>query len=147
MNFIDPSHLQGVMNGFSSVSVSSRHILQALPDSIVFPSVSLRPPRVPLLKYLPHIKSLPLKKPKLRALRPHHCMTETSNVTRMFPCRVLKLNVLIPVNLEALLVFNNSGHILLLSLADRFLLLNGNVLLRHIGHWLARPIIVIVVDV
>ncbi len=39
MNFIEPSHLQGVINGFSSVSASSRHILHAFPDSMAPPSI------------------------------------------------------------------------------------------------------------
>ena len=33
MNFIEPAHLHGVMKGLISESESSRHILQALPDS------------------------------------------------------------------------------------------------------------------
>lgn len=33
INFIEPAHLQGVINGFPSSSVSSKHILQAFPLS------------------------------------------------------------------------------------------------------------------
>jgi hypothetical protein len=33
MNFIEPAHLQGVMKGLFSSSESSKHILQAFPDS------------------------------------------------------------------------------------------------------------------
>lgn len=46
MNFIEPSHLQGLINGFSGVSVSSKHILQFLlsdiPCSLALARVSLR---------------------------------------------------------------------------------------------------------
>lgn len=45
MNFIDPVHLHGVMNGFPSSSVSSRQILHALPLSeYPLPTLPFNPP-------------------------------------------------------------------------------------------------------
>ena len=45
MNFIDPEHLQGVMNGLNSSSNSSRQILQALSDSKApYFKLSFKPP-------------------------------------------------------------------------------------------------------
>lgn len=45
MNFIEPAHLQGVIKGFPSSSVSSKQILQALPLSSPAPlMLSFSPP-------------------------------------------------------------------------------------------------------
>ena len=44
MNFMDPAHLQGVMNGLPSSSVSSKQILHALPLSNPPFILSFKPP-------------------------------------------------------------------------------------------------------
>lgn len=41
---MEPAHLQGVINGLPSSSVSSKHILQALPLSMPLKLLSFKPP-------------------------------------------------------------------------------------------------------
>ena len=130
MNLIEPAHLQGVINGFSSSSSSSRQILQALPDSTanVLP-LSLSPPfSAPLSLFdpAPLLKCLIIKRNK-----------SLLNERQHWWISMLPDHNAIVTNAETLLLLVKSRHINILTVLSHIAMLVLVLYISHAeSHWL-----------